>query len=67
MDKVRLLKVLSRYKKDELFKVFEELGLKSERLKKSKTKKELVSILVDKCVENKVSEVHILQLELERT
>ena len=62
---MRLLKVLSRHKKEELLEVFEKLGLGDERLKRGRTKKALVSILVDKCVENNLSEVQLLQLELE--
>ena len=72
-NKFRLTKVLSRYKKQELLEdVPSLLGLdqsyfsgKKLQARSRKTKRELVSALVDDCLETNVSETEILDLELQ--
>lgn len=72
-NKSRLTKVLGRYKKQELLEDAPDLlGLDrsyySERKLQAlsrKTKRELVSSLVDDCLEVNVSDVDILDLELQ--
>ena len=73
VDKIRLAKVLSRYKKQELLEdVPNFLGLEQNQAsgkkllaRSRKTKKELISSLVDDCLEVNISEVDILDLELQ--
>ena len=72
-DKLRLVKTLSRYKKQELVEdVPALLGFDTSRLSEEKllarsrkTKRELVSSLVDECLERNATDVDILDLELQ--
>ena len=72
-DKLRLVKTLSRYKKQELVEdVPTLLGFDTGRLpeekllaRSRKTKRELVSSLVDECLERNATDVDILDLELQ--
>lgn len=61
MDRTRLEKVLGRYKKSELPGVASELGVE---LSLKATKKELVSLLVQKCLKNEITPSKLLTLEL---
>lgn len=58
----RLGKVFGRFKKSELPGVALELGL--ELLPRAKSKKELVSLLVDHCMETNTSPSELLRVEL---
>ena len=72
-DKLRLVKTLSRYKKQELIEdVPTLLGFDTSRLpgeklqaRSRKTKRELVSSLMDECLKRSATDVDILDLELQ--
>ena len=72
-EKLRLTKTLNRYKKEELVEdVPILLGFETSRLPEEKllagirrTKRELVSSLVGECFERNISDVDILDLELQ--
>lgn len=72
-DKIRLAKILSRYKKQELLEdVSNLLGLEQRhapsdklRTRNKKTKRELVSSLVEDCLETSISDTEMLDLELQ--
>lgn len=62
-DKARLERVLGRFTWKELPKIAKkQLGLKA--LPKAENKKELVALLVDKCVESGLTPSDLLALEL---
>ena len=69
-DKLRLTKLLTRYKKQELLEDVTSLlslDIPEKQLQAlgKKTKKEVTSFFVDVCLETNVSDVDILDLELQ--
>ena len=62
IKKSRYKKVLGKFNKSELPGVAVQLGLGF--VSETSTKKELLSILVDRCMREKVSSLDILKLEL---
>lgn len=65
MDRTRCRweKILGRFKKRDLPQVASDLGLEL-NVGKTKSKKELISLLMDKCLKNGITPSELLKLEL---
>ncbi len=68
MGRARWEKVIGKFKKSELSEVAEDLGLEGypPTTTAGSSKKELVAITVDKCLEKKIPTSRLLMLELSR-